>query len=116
MFIEILEQELQNANLSMNKLAQETGIKQSTLASWKKGAQPSIDKLVILCNYFKKSADEFLELKPKPPDILTEQEKRLLKYFQLADARGQEYILETAEREASRGHPETERLSNLNIE
>lgn len=40
------------------KLEKDTGIKQSTFISWKKGSQPSADKLLLMIQYLEVSPNE----------------------------------------------------------
>lgn len=102
MFIDVLEKELKERNLNLNKLAKGAGIAQSPTSRWKNGSLPSVDALIKICQYLNVSADYLLELKPPEKDNLTKEEKWLLRYYKAADERGKEYILETAEREAER--------------
>lgn len=112
MFIEILEKELKKRNLTLNKLSKALNFSQSATSRWKHGSYPSIDVLKEICQYLNVSADYLLELEP-PPDI-SDRERRLLEYYRKADPRGQDYIMETAEREAARAIPE-EKLSESKI-
>lgn len=106
MFIEKLEEILNEKNLTINKLALETGIKQQTIARYKKGSLPAIDKLKIIAEYLNVSADYLLEMQPTEPDILTPKEKLLIEYFrQVEDDTGKDFIIEVAKREASRAAP-----------
>lgn len=108
MFIEILEDELKKRNLTLNKLSKKLNFSQSATSRWKHGSYPSIDVLAEICRYLNISADYLLELEPEPPTPppdISPQERRLLEYYRLADERGKEYILESAEREAARAMP-----------
>lgn len=106
MFIEKLEEILKEKNLTFNKLAKETGIKQQTMSSWKEGRYPGIDKLKILAQYLEVPTDFLLEMQPTEPDILTPKEKLLIEYFrQVEDDTGKDFIIEVAKREASRAAP-----------
>lgn len=106
-FIDVLEKELENRGLTLNKLAKGAGISQPTTNRWKNGSIPNADALIKICKYLNVSADYLLELKPpdEPPDELTQKEKLIIEYYRTADERGQNYIFETAEREASRAAP-----------
>ncbi len=79
-FIDTLLDIMKERNISGYQLEKDTGIKQATLGKWKKGSLPTIDKLMILLNYFQVSADELLGLGQK--STLTENEKELLELFQ----------------------------------
>lgn len=113
MFIEKLEEELKERNLTMNKLAKAINFSQSATSQWKNGRLPRADTLAEICKYLNVSADYLLELNP-PPDI-TSEERRLLSYYRAADSRGKDYVMETAEREASRAAPTTVKLSESKI-
>lgn len=78
---------MEDKEISGYQLEKDTGIKQATLGKWKKGSVPTIDKLVILINYFQVSADELLGT----PIInnLTENEKELLEQFRKLSDREQ---------------------------
>lgn len=78
-FISKLLKIMEEKEISGYQLEKDTGIKQATLGKWKKGSLPTIDKLVILINYFQVSADDLLGT----PIInnLTENERELLKEF-----------------------------------
>lgn len=121
MFIERLEEILHERKSNVTQLAKETGLTQQTIASWKTGRKPSIDKVKIICEYLNISADYLLELEPQKPDTLSETEKRLIQYFRrIDDDVGKDLILEVAKREASRYGPpkekETEeKLSNSKV-
>lgn len=99
MFIEILEKTLKARGITMNKLAKETGIGQSTTDRWKKGSLPSIDKIIKICEYLDVSADYLLGIKPQE---LSDDEMRLIHYFRQLDERGKEIILDFATREAEK--------------
>lgn len=59
---EKIEQLLNENNMSAYKLSKETGIPQTCLADYKKGrANPKIDKLKIMANYFNVPIEYFLE-------------------------------------------------------
>lgn len=58
-----LKELMQEQNLSQNKLAKETGLKQSVIARWLSNKQkPSADALIILALYFKCSIDYLVGL------------------------------------------------------
>ncbi len=86
-FINRLLKIMEDKEISGYQLEKDTGIKQATLGKWKKGSVPTIDKLVILINYFQVSADELLGT----PIInnLTENEKELLEQFRKLSDREQ---------------------------
>ena len=52
---------LQKNGLTAYKVAQDTGISQSTLSDWKTGrAAPKADKLLVLAHYFNVPIEYFL--------------------------------------------------------
>ena len=111
MFIENLQKVLNEKHLTLNKLSKAIGISQSATSNWKTGRMPQIDVLEKICRYLNISADYLLDL--APPEM-TDQERKLLENFRSADQRGQEYILDIADREASR-NKKNENLSTLKI-
>ena len=60
------------------QLEKDTGIKQATFGKWKKGSQPTLDKILIILNYFQVSADELLDTNLTN---LSENDKELLELF-----------------------------------
>lgn len=86
-FIDTLLKLMNERNVSGYQLEKDTGIKQATLGKWKKGSLPTIDKLIILINYFQVTADELLGIQPK--NTLTENEKELLEHFRKLPEREQ---------------------------
>lgn len=120
MFIDILEKELKRRKITMNKLAKEAGFPQSSTIRWKKGSEPGLDKIRLICQYLHVSADYLLEIEPldHPPDRmdrLEEKERILIEYYRTADERGKECIFETAEREAARAAPKEKISLNSKI-
>lgn len=111
MFIDVLEKELKDRNLTLNKLAKGAGIAQSPTSRWKNGSLPSVDVLKKICEYLNVSADYLLELKP-PENNISKEEKWLLRYYKAADDRGKEFILEIAEREAERAENKEKSLTS----
>lgn len=111
MFYENLEKVLNEKHLTLNKLAKGIGYSQSATTHWKTGRMPQVDVLEKICRYLNISADYLLDL--APPEM-TEQEQKLIKNFRSADQRGQESILDLADREAMR-NKQNENLSTLKI-
>lgn len=110
MFIDVLEKELKQRNLTLNKLSKALDFSQAATSRWKHGSYPSVDVLAQICKYLNVSADYLLELQP-PPDI-SEKERKIIEYYRAADKRGKEYILELAEREALRNLKEETSLNS----
>jgi transcriptional regulator with XRE-family HTH domain len=98
-FIERLMKVLTEKGISQYKLCKDLEIGQSTISSWKKGKMPTADKIITIVQYLEVSADWLLGLDKEQQD-LTEEERKLLAAFRIADARGKKNILRTAQAEA----------------
>lgn len=57
-FIEKLLNELKERKISKSELARSTEIGDSTIRSWEKGSQPTLDKLIKIANYLNITLDE----------------------------------------------------------
>lgn len=57
-FIEKLLNELKKRKISKSELARSTKIGDSTIRSWEKGSQPTLDKLIKIANYLNITLDE----------------------------------------------------------
>lgn len=57
-FIEKLLKELNKRNINKAELARNTNIPNSTIRSWEKGSQPTIDKIIKIAEYLNLSLDE----------------------------------------------------------
>ena len=57
-FIEKLLNELKKRKISKSELARSTEIGDSTIRSWEKGSQPTLDKLIKIANYLNITLDE----------------------------------------------------------
>ena len=57
-FIERLLAELKDRKISKSELARSTEIGDSTIRSWEKGSQPTLDKLIKIANYLELTLDE----------------------------------------------------------
>lgn len=64
MISEIIEQSVRNLsknhNISVNKALVESGVGKDFIANMKKGSSPSIDKIILLANYFQVSTDKII--------------------------------------------------------
>ena len=69
------------------KLEKEIGIKQTTFINWKKGAQPTADKLIKIIQYLEVTPNELFGY--ETPIFLTENEKELLDLFKRLPEREQ---------------------------
>lgn len=62
-FAERLKELRQEKNLTQTELAKETGLSQTGIGKWESNKRtPSIDVVIILCNYFKVSSDYLIGL------------------------------------------------------
>lgn len=86
-FIEILISLMKENSMNTLDLQRETGISESTFRNWKKGSQPTADKIITLAKFFNVSVDELLGLR-KPVD-LSENDKELLELFRTLPEREQ---------------------------
>lgn len=106
MFIEKLNKELNERNITMNQLAKGSGIAQTATTRYKNGGLPSAEALIKICKYLDVSADYLLDLEPEaPPPKLNQEENALIQFYRKADNRGKETILDAASREADRAAP-----------
>lgn len=86
-FIDNLLRLIRERKINTYILQKETDIKESTLRNWKKGSQPTADKVITLAKYFDVSTDELLGL--REPLELTENDKELLELFRILPEREQ---------------------------
>lgn len=62
-FSERLNDLMDEKNISSTALAKQIGVKDTTVLRWRKGLiNPTIDKLILLCDYFGVSSDYLLGL------------------------------------------------------
>ena len=92
--IENIENLMKKKGITAYKLEKETGIKQSSFSHWKKGTQPTVDKIFKICEYLKVSPNQIFgynepEADPDPEQLLNENEKELIKYFRQLPEREQ---------------------------
>lgn len=85
-----IENLMKKKGISVYRLEKDTGIKQSSFSHWKKGTQPTVDKIIKICEYLKVTPDQIFGYNDSEDDPdqedLTENEIELLKYFrQLPD-------------------------------
>lgn len=86
-FINVLFDIMEKKNINTYTIQNDIGIKESTIRAWKKGSQPSADKIIQLAKYFNISTDELLGL--KKPLELTENDRELLELFRTLPEREQ---------------------------
>ncbi len=66
--IEAIVKEMKSQGISATKLENETGIGKNTIAVWKRGTQPTVDKLLRVIKYLNMSADELFGIKKETPE------------------------------------------------
>lgn len=101
-FIEKLIELMKTENMNSIDLQNNTGIKESTFRSWKKGSQPSADKIILLAKYFEVTTDELLGLEPGIK--LSENDKELLEIFHQLPEREQIKLIGKIEEIVERGN------------
>ena len=69
------------------KLEKDIGIRQATFSAWKKGTQPTIDKIIKILKYLEVTPNEVFGY--ETPISLTENEKELLDLFKRLPEREQ---------------------------
>lgn len=116
MFIEKLEQLIQEKNITMNRLAKNAGFSQTSTDRWKKGSMPNTDALIKICKYLNVSADYLLDLnETPPPPILTDQEQKLLEHFRQCDSGTQKSICMLADTGATENQAKETSLNSKKI-
>ena len=95
MVIENICKIMQEKGISAYRMEKDIGIKQATFGTWKKGTQPTADKLKKIIEYLGVSADEvFFGEK----DGLSPEELDLIKNFRLLEDEEQEMIRKKIEK------------------
>lgn len=110
--------ELRNKlGLSQEQMADELGVKRSTYAKWEKDTNKPTRKLSDIAAYFHVTTGYILGLEDSPykktdhqdvNQVLTPQDKELLRKYHELDSRGQKAVLDTIEREHSYTAPKIE--------
>ena len=75
--IEKIVAEMKNKGVSATKLESETEIGKNTIAVWKRGTQPTVDKLIKVIKYLGLSADELFDISPNENNLVDENEKKI---------------------------------------
>lgn len=86
----------ENSGKSTRQLLLELKLPTTAITEWKKGkANPSLDAVIKIADYFNESVDYILgrETKETPTPILSEQEKQLLELFKLCGDIERELVL-----------------------
>lgn len=90
-----LEIKMKEKGISAYKIEKDLGIKQSTFTSWRKGSEPSAEKIAEIIKYIGVSPNEIFGYNEKDPkadpdqEQLTENEKEMLKFFRQLPEREQ---------------------------
>ncbi|WP_300808959.1 helix-turn-helix transcriptional regulator [uncultured Acetatifactor sp.] len=71
MFIEEITKAMEQKKISAYQLEEDLGLSHSTVSSWKRGTQPTIEKAIKVIKYLGLSADEIFDIKPTKRTILT---------------------------------------------
>lgn len=67
---------IENGCISQMALSEATGISQSSLARWELGkTEPRASEIILLCNFYRISADELLDISPLPQEELAKHKK-----------------------------------------
>jgi transcriptional regulator with XRE-family HTH domain len=64
-FIEEILKVMNEKDINAYQLEEEVGLSHSTISSWKRGTQPTIDKAIRVIKYLGLSADEIFDIIPK---------------------------------------------------
>ena len=79
---------MESQNITAYKLEKDTGIKQSTFQGWKRGSEPSADKIYILLSYLNVSANELFGY-DQARDLLNEPQKEMVSIMEDMEEREQ---------------------------
>lgn len=71
MFIEEITKAMEQKKISAYQLEEDLGLSHSTISSWKRGTQPTIEKAINVIKYLGLSADEIFDIKPTKRTVLT---------------------------------------------
>lgn len=85
--IDNLTQIMEKKNISAYQLEKAGIVKQTTFASWKKGTQPALDKIIKIMQYIEVSPNELFGYPTEKS--LTENEQELLEQFRKLPDRDQ---------------------------
>lgn len=85
--IEKLEEIMKKKKITAYQMEKDIGISQTTFSNWKKGRQPTVDKLIKILPYLEVTPNELFGYSQEHK--LSENETELLKYFNLLPEREQ---------------------------
>ena len=109
--IERINQKATEKGLNIKQLEQLSGLSNGQIGKWKK-QKPSYDKVESVANSLNVSIDWLIT--GKEHGELTDEEKKLVDYYRIADSRGKRNILRTAEAEADNGE-QSDQISTSKI-
>lgn len=78
--IEVIEKIMKEKNITAYQMEKDIGIKQTTFSNWKKGRQPTADKILKILPYLEVTPNELFGYSDIRKE-LTENEIELLQYF-----------------------------------
>lgn len=85
--IENIEKIMKTKGISAYQIEKDIGIRQTTFQGWKRGSEPSADKIIKLLQYLEVTPNELFGYETTPE--LTENEKELLELFKQLPEREQ---------------------------
>lgn len=85
--IEMLEKIMKDKNITAYQMEKDIGISQTTFSNWKRGRQPSVDKIQIIIPYLGVTPNEVFGYQTEAE--LNENEKELLEHFKKLPEREQ---------------------------
>lgn len=112
LLIENIIKIMEDKHISAYQLEKAGIVKQTTFASWKKGAQPSLDKIINIMRYIEVSPNELFGY--KTDSSLTENEKELLEQFRKLPEREQIKFIGRLEEAANNLTSEHKELGSSN--
>lgn len=88
-------------NIKPNKVAKDLEFSNATVTIWKKGSQPTAEKIIKIADYFGITTDKLLGREQTPPGTDPD-EMQLLTNYRATDQKGKDRIQYSAEVEAKR--------------
>lgn len=79
--IDKIELVMKSKGITRYQIEKNLGIKQSTFKNWVNGTEPGVEKIVAILKYLELSADEIFELKEKEPNVLNEEETKIIEAY-----------------------------------
>lgn len=90
-YISVIENKLKEKGLTAKKMLLDLGYSDNLISQWKKGSEPSAIKLNRIAQYLELSLDALFE--NEVSGSLSDNEKKLLKSFNILDETEQQIIL-----------------------